>query len=305
MGDTIIRCSEHLQNFTLMDNTCLKTPTLSMQAMGLFAYLMTLPNDWVIYKSELVNHFSNGRDAVYKAFNELIDNGFITFKEVKNEKNQFQSYEYYIHEQPVSEKKRSIRKSRNKDAEEVANGKPETGKPVTGIPYTGNPSLLSTNKPSTDNTNKISSDKPKKEKARKQKQPRKTAEEKHNEYLATLSVEEYNKSKECAQVLTDYLIPRQPTLVPEKNFKCWQVDFAKFSKSKNIKLNDILNIIHYAFISKWQDYTFSAKNIIENYDKMYQQMNSSKFNSGNSSFKQVYTDEEYRQMSDDLDSVPF
>ena len=151
MADTIKRCSEHLKNFTLMDNTCLKTPTLSMQAMGLFAYLMTLPNDWVVYKSELVNHFSNGRDAVYKAFNELIDNGFITFDEVKNDKGQFKSYTYYIHEQPVEECKRSVRKEHKKNITDITvNGKPEPEKPepekpVTGNPYTENPSLLNTN----------------------------------------------------------------------------------------------------------------------------------------------------------------
>lgn len=143
MADTIKRCSEHLKNFTLMDNTCLKTATLSMQAMGLFAYLMTLPDDWVVYKSELVNHFANGRDAVYKAFNELIDNGFITFTETKNEKGQFKSYEYLIHEKPVEEKDRSVRKEHKKDNAE--NGKPVTEKPFPGKPYTENPSLPSTN----------------------------------------------------------------------------------------------------------------------------------------------------------------
>ena len=150
MADTIKRCSEHLKNFTLMDNTCLKSSNLSMQAMGLFAYLMTLPNDWVVYKSELVNHFSNGRDAVYKAFNELIDNGYITFIETKNEKGQFKSCEYFIHEQPVVETERSIRrelrKSQNeKSSESTENGNPQPGKPCTGNPYTENPSLLSTN----------------------------------------------------------------------------------------------------------------------------------------------------------------
>lgn len=148
MSDSIIRCDEHLKNFTLLDNTCLKTSTLSMQAMGLFAYLMTLPSDWVVYKSELVNHFSNGRDAVYKAFNELVDAGFITFVEKKNDKGQFNGYEYYIHERPVSEEERTPRKERKTDSQE-----PETEKPLTEKPYPGNPSLLSTNKPSTDNTN--------------------------------------------------------------------------------------------------------------------------------------------------------
>lgn len=156
MIDTIIRCDEHLKNFTLLDNTCLKTPTLSMQAMGLFAYLMTLPSDWVIHKSELVNHFSNGRDAVYNAFNELVDNGYITYVENVNEKHQFCGYTYYIHEKPVSEDKRTPRKSRSKSKQEIESLVEEetvNGNPNPENPYTENPSLLSTNIQSTNNLN--------------------------------------------------------------------------------------------------------------------------------------------------------
>lgn len=156
MADSIIRCSEHLNNFTLIDNTCMKTSTLSMQAMGLFAYLMTLPNDWAVYKSELVNHFSNGRDAVYKAFNELIDAGFITYVQNTDEAGRFTGNTYYIHEQPVSEKNRTVRPVRsktNKSSDDTENCKSVSGNPHSGNPYTENPSLLSTNKPSTDNQN--------------------------------------------------------------------------------------------------------------------------------------------------------
>ena len=103
MSDSIIRCSEHSQNFTLIDNTCLQTPTLSMQAMGLFAYLMTLPNDREIHKSELVSHFSNGRDAVYKAFNELINAGFITYVKNTDKFGRFAGNTYYIHKKTFSE----------------------------------------------------------------------------------------------------------------------------------------------------------------------------------------------------------
>ena len=155
MADSIIRCDEHLKNFTLLDNTCLKTSTLSMQAMGLFAYLMTLPSNWVIYKSELVNHFANGRDAVYNAFNELIDAGFITFIEKKNEKNQFNGYEYYIHEKPVADKDKTPRKPRTKkDSDNNENKeKTENGKPHPEKPYSENPSLQSTDIQSINNKN--------------------------------------------------------------------------------------------------------------------------------------------------------
>lgn len=148
MADSIIRCSEHLKDFTLIDNTCLKTETLSMQAMGLFAYLMSLPNDWEIYKSELVKHFSNGRDAVYKAFNELIDAGFITYTQNTDETGRFTGNTYYIHEKPVCEKDRTKRPVRTKKSDEentAENCNSVNGKSQPENPYTENPSLPSTN----------------------------------------------------------------------------------------------------------------------------------------------------------------
>lgn len=144
MADSIIRCSEHLKNFTLIDNTCLQTETLSMQAMGLFAYLMTLPSDWTIYKSELVKHFSNGRDAVYKAFNELVDAGFITYVQNTDEAGRFTGNTYYIHEQPVAEKDRTVRPVKGKKDSDSSNNT-ANGKPQPENPYTEIPSLPSTN----------------------------------------------------------------------------------------------------------------------------------------------------------------
>ena len=245
MGDTIKRCSEHLQNFTLMDNTCLKTSTLSMQAMGLFAYLMTLPNDWVIYKSELVNHFSNGRDAVYKAFNELIENGFITYVEKKNDKNQFQGYEYYIHEKPVEESEKSELKKRSKNNNQNADGKPDTGKPDTGIPYTGNPSLLSTNKQSTDKLNSKSHSFSKAENKKTEKQTFK-----NTDYQQVYDAYYENCNTLCKQGRFDNPKPVLPVYIKQtikKAFESYGVDAVVSAVKESINHDWLVNEKNYTF----------------------------------------------------------
>ena len=145
MADTIVRMNEHTQNFTVICNDCFQNSNLSMQAIGLLAYLITLPTDWKIYKSELVNHFTNGRDAINNAFNELIENGYITCEKTRTEKGTFGSNIYTVHEAPVKA--------------DTANGKPVTENPSTDKPSTENLQLQNThkqNKHNTKNTNKYS-----------------------------------------------------------------------------------------------------------------------------------------------------
>lgn len=153
----IIRLKDKTKDFTIVYNACFKDNTISMQAMGLFAYLMTLPNDWEIHKEELVSHFSNGRDAVFKAFDELVEKGYIVVEEIKGDKGQFGKKVYKVYEVSQGETK-IVRKQRGKkecsDKEPVTdNHKRET---VTGNPLTENPILLNTDNtkdllPSTNN----------------------------------------------------------------------------------------------------------------------------------------------------------
>ena len=77
MGSTIIRSREKTGHFSIMLNEALQSPSLSWQAKGLYAYLMTLPDDWIIYQSELPRHSTNGIQSTRRAFAELQKAGYI------------------------------------------------------------------------------------------------------------------------------------------------------------------------------------------------------------------------------------
>lgn len=85
------------KNFTTIPNYPFRRDDLSLQAKGLYVYLLTLPENWVIYKRELPNHFTNGRDAVIKAFKELQDHGYILSVEVRNNKGQIKGYNHIVY----------------------------------------------------------------------------------------------------------------------------------------------------------------------------------------------------------------
>lgn len=102
------------------------------------------------------------------------------------------------------------------------------------------------------------------------KKPSKT--ELNEQYISTLSVKESEESQMVSELLISYLKPLQPTMHPETHLRAWQVEFAKFMKDNNISYDSMVRVINFAFTGYWKKCIFAAKNVIENYGKIYQQM---------------------------------
>lgn len=115
--------------YSVISNSALRDPKLSARSKGLYAYIMTLPEDWQIYKEELYKHFTEGRDALNKAMKELIQSGYVEVMQTK-ENGKFGINEYII--------------------KDTAGGKPFTENPSTEKPLTENPQLLNTEELSTE-----------------------------------------------------------------------------------------------------------------------------------------------------------
>jgi len=97
---TIIRI-EKTRSYSVISNECFRDPNLTARAKGIFAYIMTLPDDWKLYKRELCGHFKEGRDAINSAFAELEQFGYIFKTPTKDsETQQFTGWEYTIYEKP-------------------------------------------------------------------------------------------------------------------------------------------------------------------------------------------------------------
>ena len=114
-------------SYTCIDNHVFKDHTLSMKAKGLLTQIYSLPDDWEYSVTGLAKLFSDGKEAVNNALQELIKHGYIVRTQRTDETGRFAGYEYDIYETPQT------------NVEE---------NPSTGEPFTENPS---TDKPSTDN----------------------------------------------------------------------------------------------------------------------------------------------------------
>jgi len=101
--------SKETKNFAVIPNKLLRDENLSLKAKGLLCLLLSLPDDWAVYKGQLQQFSSDGRDATINAFNELVDKGYIIGIKRINEKGQFDGWDYVVYsESTVSNIKNPI-----------------------------------------------------------------------------------------------------------------------------------------------------------------------------------------------------
>jgi len=89
---------EKNKNYSVISNECFKDISISARAKGIYAYVMTLPDDWKISKKELYKHFAEGEKALDTSFNELKDKGYVEVKTERNVNGKFAGSEYIFHE---------------------------------------------------------------------------------------------------------------------------------------------------------------------------------------------------------------
>jgi hypothetical protein len=99
---SIYRIHKDKENpFVIINKEALNDTNLSWKAKGLLAYLLSLPDDWQIYESEIVKHAKDGIDSTRTAIKELIDAGYIERQRVRDEKGRLKGYEYNVYEAPI------------------------------------------------------------------------------------------------------------------------------------------------------------------------------------------------------------
>ncbi len=112
--------------FTSIPNEILQRADLSWKAKGLYAYILSLPPDWAIYKLELKNHSTDGRDSTLAGFNELVKAGYIIEIDIRDDGGRFAGCNYEVLLSPKP----------------PITDFPFTDNPITDKPITENPKLI-------------------------------------------------------------------------------------------------------------------------------------------------------------------
>lgn len=133
-------------NFTIIGNTGLKDERLSLKAKGLLAYMLSLPDDWKFYETELIEHCTDGRDSVRKGLKELEALGYLVRFQTREDRGKFGQKDWQVSDEP------------NLITISPQTENPSTDNPLSENPLSDNPTLLSTNELRTNkqSTNNIS-----------------------------------------------------------------------------------------------------------------------------------------------------
>lgn len=150
---TIIRRRRN-RNFTVLANEIFDDEEMSLDALGLLAWLRSRPDNWNLSVEHLRRRFKVGRNKMYDLVRELVSAGWVVREQVRDpESNTWGAIEYTVLDEPgprvstessLSEprvKKRDTAKAENENAE---NGLQQTAEPekcaepLPGLRDTGN-----------------------------------------------------------------------------------------------------------------------------------------------------------------------
>ena len=105
-------------NFVTVHKGFVQDEKLSWKAKGLLLYLLSRPDDWQFYESDLMKRSTDGKDSLSSGLKELEKMGYLSRERIRNEKGHLQGYEYTVREIPNHIGKHHV-------------GKHHVGKPAT------------------------------------------------------------------------------------------------------------------------------------------------------------------------------
>lgn len=99
---SIVRTSHNKDNpYVLLNKKALEDPKISWASKGLWSYLMSRPDDWIVsvpHLSKIYNGKGGKEKAIYALLNELIENGYCIRSQERKDKGEFSNTEYVITE---------------------------------------------------------------------------------------------------------------------------------------------------------------------------------------------------------------
>ena len=89
-------------NFTTINNEFIFNKNLILKQKDCFVTCWSASNDWKLYVEEVEKWHKDGKSAIYLAFKELTDNGYMKRDQVRDKSGKIKSWEYIIYEKPHS-----------------------------------------------------------------------------------------------------------------------------------------------------------------------------------------------------------
>jgi hypothetical protein len=220
--------------YAQIPNAILRDKSLSFKAKGLLSFLLSLPDDWVIYKLNLAEYSTDGYTAVASAWDELENAGYVSSTRVTDELGRFQGWEHTVHFEPQPKGKPDDKGSKPE------NDKPETGESGLGEPDFGKPengedgSIQRQSLTNTDSTKKEKQ----KGKSKKSEVPAKPIIDPVEEFVSIFESNEYRlAARDFLQHRKELKSPATPSSLNRiaKDFKKWGEASSVVALERSIK----------------------------------------------------------------------
>jgi DNA-directed RNA polymerase subunit E'/Rpb7 len=88
--------------YTPISNEIIQSKTLTIEERGVLIYLLSLPEDWVIYKKYIWKDINIGRDKFNRIWTNLVKYGYIvSIKVIDTNSNLIIGYNHVVYEEPI------------------------------------------------------------------------------------------------------------------------------------------------------------------------------------------------------------
>lgn len=88
--------------YTPISNDILQSKILTAEQKSILVHLLSLPEDWVVYKTEIWKEMNIGRDRFNKSWTGLVKLGYIqSIKMIDTQSNLIKGYNHIIYEEPL------------------------------------------------------------------------------------------------------------------------------------------------------------------------------------------------------------
>lgn len=88
--------------YTPISNEILQSQTLTPEQKSILVHLLSLPEDWVVYKTEIWKSMNIGRDRFHKSWKGLVELGYIhSIKVIDTNTNLIRGYNHIVYEEPL------------------------------------------------------------------------------------------------------------------------------------------------------------------------------------------------------------
>ncbi|WP_413539093.1 hypothetical protein [Enterococcus malodoratus] len=131
-------------NYSIIHNEILRRSDISWKAKGIMCYVLSLPDDWVIYLEELIEHATDKKASFRSGWNELIEKGYVSRFPIRNEAGKIVEWRTEIRENVDTKASSPLTDFQEVENQEVENQEVENRKLLSTYSFTNNLSVQST-----------------------------------------------------------------------------------------------------------------------------------------------------------------